>query len=73
MDNTYSELEYLHYILNQNKKVVRKFAALPPPGHEQWDQIPGNENMYDEGLEEQPIMAGIDTSIAHVQVRELKI
>ena len=48
--------------------MVRKFAALPPPGHEQWDQIPGNENMYDEGLEEQPIMAGIDTSIAHVQV-----
>jgi len=51
---------------SKNNKVVRKFAALPPPGHEQWDMIPGNENLYDEGIENECIIEGIDTSIAHI-------
>jgi len=46
---------------------VKKFAALPPPGHEQWDNIEGNENMFEEEIEAQPIMQGIDNSIAHIR------
>ena len=48
---------------------MKKFAALPPPGHEQWDNIEGNENMFEEEIEAQPIMQGIDNSIAHIRVR----
>ena len=28
----------------KNKKETAKYAALPPPGHSQWNQISGNEN-----------------------------
>ena len=49
--------------------MVAKFAALPPPGHHLWDSIPGNENNYDlDGVEDEPIITGIDTSIAHIKV-----
>ena len=28
----------------QSRKDAPKFAALPPPGHHQWNNVPGNEN-----------------------------
>lgn len=51
---------------NKNNKIVKKFAALPPPGHAQWNNIPGNENWDDEGLDNTPIIEGIDNSYAHI-------
>jgi len=35
-------------------KMAPKYSALPPPGHDQWNKLPGKQ-------------AGVDTSIAHIQ------
>jgi len=52
----------------KNNKIVAKFAALPPPGHDQWNNIPGNENLFlgEDDIEQQPIFNGMDSSIAHI-------
>merc|ERR1719244_176727 len=42
-----------------SKKTAPRFAALPPPGHNQWDNIPGNENGT-------PVRE-VDKSVAHIQ------
>merc|ERR1719228_1037018 len=48
------------------KKMKPKFAALPPPGHQQWNNIPGNEN-FDYGEEEEDtIIPGIDNTRANI-------
>ena len=43
--------------IGQNSnKMAPKFAALPPPGHDQWTKIPGGGSK-----------AGVDSSVAHIQ------
>merc|ERR1711892_1348543 len=38
-----------------SNKMAPKYSALPPPGHDQWNKIPGRASQ------------GVDTSIAHIQ------
>jgi len=49
-----------------SKKMKPKFSALPPPGHHQWNNIPGNENLDNPEEEEDFILPGIDNTRAHI-------
>jgi len=49
-----------------SKKMKPKFSALPPPGHEQWNNISGNENFDNPEQEEDFILPGIDNTRAHI-------